>query len=276
MPDPEVVIEEEIKPPETGSIEVDITEKPEAKSDAKPVDAKPPVTETSVDITGLSNQLSGARRIIEKLQRDIAELKQRPAAVAAPIAASQTAPATNEYDKLVEQGQWQTAVTKIAEQAAASVLTAKQAEAQFNQVQESREQIRQGHMKTLLTTYTELDEATGDPASLVSVVFNKVLDAHPEYSSSELGPRTAMRDMEHILLIEHGILPRGTTPVHTKETARQARVNQASLPPGRPAGKPGVVTLSKEQKELCDMQGIPYADYARSLRDVEKGGGITT
>ena len=275
MPDPEVVIEEEIKPPETGSIEVDITEKVEVKPDAKPADVKPVAQPAEpTDISGLSNQLSGARRIIEKLQRDIAELKQRPQTTVAPAAAPQAA--TNEYDKLVEQGQWQTAVTKIAEQAAASVLTAKQAEAQFNQVQESREQIRQGHMKTLLTTYTELDEATGDPASLVSVVFNKVLDAHPEYSSSELGPRTAMRDMEHILLIEHGILPRGTTPVHTKETARQARVNQASLPPGRPAGKPGVVTLSKEQKELCDMQGIPYADYARSLLAVEQGGGIST
>ena len=254
-----IVAETEEKPQDVGVV-VDLEKKEEPKAEVK--DAKPAESDS------VKNALNGAYRIIGKLQKEVEQLKaNQPHRVPS----TPQEPTESRYNKLAEDGQWIKAVEEIAENRAKQIIDQKEAERQFNQVQNQRESIRQAGMSEVTKRYPELDEVKGDPESVVSKVFSQVLDLHPEYASSEFGPKLAMRDMEEILETQHGIPLRRETQ---KEVVTK-RPNQGYLPPGRPSGKPGTVTLSREQKEFCDHHKIPYENYAKNVRMSERNQEVT-
>ena len=267
--DEPVIQEEESKEPKAPeTLEVDLDEqKPEA---AKPEDAIAQKVRDDLDrlysgkLDQVENRLRGAQRINTQLQQKLQALEQRLAPKAPVTPESQR---DAELQALVDKGDWQTAVGKIAEERAAALYQQRlQLEQQQSQIQAMEQTLDQSR-QLVSQRYPDLDVENGDPDSDISRTFNAILNQDPGLLRNPYGPEIAMHRMEEAIRAQQ-------STEQNAETARQQRVGQGGLPVSRGAGVGGKVTLDKEQKEFIDYHGIDPKVYAQMQQSLAQHGGV--
>ena len=119
---PEVEVVDPEKPDAAPLIEVDLTPKSDVKKDA-------PKPQEPDQLQLLRNKISSYDRILHAQRQELDALKSK---VVAP-APTPPAPATDEYDKLVEDGKWKEAVRGLGKEVATQVYQELMAQQQAQQ-----------------------------------------------------------------------------------------------------------------------------------------------
>lgn len=163
----------------------------------------------------------------------------------------------DEWDKKL-QTNWKGTVEELAEQKFQKLMQAEETRRQSEYKAQQASQLLENNKMQVLKKHTELTDETSTKAE----VYRQILQERPEYLSNPFGPVLAMRDMEDRLR-EQGVVDEPTRQIVQKEVVRQARANGGTVPKGSPASGNQKITLSKEQKEFCDQQGIKYENYAK-------------
>lgn len=141
-----------------------------------------------------------------------------------------------------------------------------------NQVEYERQrnlQLLEENKRKVLERHKELNDETSSKAD----VYRGVLQEHPEYIMNPFGPVLAMRDMEDKLR-DRGELDESTRQVVQKEVIRQTRAGAGVIPKGTPPSKQNSITLTREQKELCDANGWKYEKYAKYANMLKSNQGV--
>ena len=243
---------EEPKETEEGGIEVLLEEEKgeEEKQEVKTEVKEEPKEEVKQD--SFKNKVYAQDRIISKLEKKIEELEAKKI---------ESEPELDDLDKLA-QTDWKKAVAEIVKRER----TATDKEIQAKSQERERLQILQQNEQTVLSKYPELNETTSEHSQIWFDVLNK----NPRWRQSPDGPTLVMREMEDVLRSRgYDIGGRATQEVK-QERERLARVNATSLKSSRatPSNK---VILSKEQREFCDINGVSYEEYARTLKKTGEG-----
>ena len=262
MPEPEelreVVVDEDLKP----AVTVDLN---------KPAETKPPEQKSGETdsqylnrIKQFENQMNASRRVTEGLKRDMEEIKrlvsQRNAPEPQPVATQ------DELDRMVEAGQWKQAVEKLAEKKAMEIMEKQNSQRTMTESLARRNEILEKSKKAVLERYPELDPEAGDPESEVAKAYVQVWNENPDLWQNERGVLVAMTLMEQRL--------KSSKPSVPEDSSRRVRASAVSTPPSRTGVKSGIIQLTKEQKQFCDENRIPYDRYARSLQGIETNGSV--
>lgn len=166
----------------------------------------------------------------------------------------------DEWDKKL-QTNWRGTVEELAE-AKFNKMMEVQAQKQAAEYQRQQtSQLLENNKTQVLKKHTELNDETSQKAE----IYRQVLQERPEYLSNPFGPVLAMRDMEDRLR-DLGVVDNSTRQVVDKEVARQTRTNGGVIPKGSTVQSKNSVTLSKDQKEFCDANGIKYENFAKYSR----------
>lgn len=250
-----------------GSVEIDIEQKP--AGDGKSAQATPvQPQETAQDKAwkAIENQLAATRRVNEKLQKELAEIKTK---IATPSPSAPVVATTNELDKLVADGRWQEAVGKVAEEKAQKLFEQKELlRIQQDQAAQSVQRLEQAK-QSVIEKYPDLHPETGNAESPVSVAYAQTLNEHPEYLKNEFGPVLAMYEMEKKM--NQPVTQRFQDAGANYETVRRGRANAASLPPSRPASGKNMVTIDRDEKAMIDYSGINAQTYAKVKKALAGG-----
>ena len=225
--------------------------------------------------THWTNKANKEYRKRSDLEREIAALRTSPVRTHVP---AETEPNRAELDKLVEDGQWDKAVEKLAEKKVDERLTAIQAKNQQDRVQADRTIAFQQAQSEAVYKYPDL---ANDDSELTEF-YLKVLDKFPQYRNNPDGPMLTMYRMEEeakrlgVQLTpseEWSSAYKGTPAVGgNKEVARRARAQAGSIGAGRGAAGSRTYTLSKEQQEIVRNSGIDEKSYARVASQLEGNG----
>lgn len=164
------------------------------------------------------------------------------------------------YDELVEKD-WKQAVRTLAREEA-------QAERQIQIQQDYQRQLEQNKVNILdqskqkvMIKYPELQ----DQDNPITKKYMRILSTNQDYLRNDRGPLLAMRDMEDELRDE-GNLDEVSRRAVEKEVTRQVRTGMSSLPRTSGPASSNKVSLTREQKELCDNHNIRYEDYALMVK----------
>lgn len=175
--------------------------------------------------------------------------------------AIQPKPESHDELDLKLQKDWKGTIREMARQEAVEI---RKQEVEQNRIEQQRQQTTQlleNNKMQVLKKHTELNDETSQKAEL----YRQVLQERPEYLSNPFGPVLAMRDMEDRLR-DLGVVDNSTRQVVEKEVARQTRTNGGTIPKGSNVQNKNSVTLSKDQKEFCDANGIKYENFAKYSR----------
>ena len=180
--------------------------------------------------------------------------------------------AKDNYDELLEKGDWRTPITSLARDITREEL---QKAIQIQREEETKRQSEankvtalESSKKKVLDRYPDLADSNSD----LSTRYMTVLNSHQEYLTNEYGPLLAMRDMEDELRNE-GRLDEYSKKAVDKEVERRART-QASVLPRVTRSSPKTIVLSREQKEYCDHNNMDYAEYAKSVRMMNESSQV--
>lgn len=288
MADPvEVVVEDPepaADPSQAEGVKVDL--KPGAATPAAPKPATPPADEAGERrMKALENQLAAQRRVTETLQRQLA---QRPAQApamptgAAALPAGTAQETVDKYDQLVTDGRWQEAVRLLSREEARTEYQTQQALTEYHRVQAARVETWQGVMQRVRSRYPQLDETNGDPASQEWALYNEAVAQLNQQDANFAGDiyaaELAMRRMEDLARERGLVLKPMSTPAAQPRTP--GRGVQTSMPASRRAGGAATYTLTKDQKDWCDLhlghlpEAERYKGYAGIAQAIEQGGTV--
>jgi len=237
----EVSIGEEQKPQEP---QVSATEKPKPQED---------------DSTKMRNRLGYQERQIQKLQQQI-ETMGKPSQ---PATEPEKEVPVSELDKMVQDGHWQEAVTKLARKEAMDLYQIEQAKIKEQADQQLLTSEIEKNAQSALDRHPELNDATSEKAQIWLDTLNK----NPRWRQSPDGPLLTMYKMEEELRKKGYDIDGSIKKSVESEKERLARASATSTPSSRPVSS-NKITLSKEQREFCDLNGVKYEDYARNLAKV--------
>ena len=249
------------------SVETQDTPKDEVQEEPKVV-VKEEKPKPSTDDQSWRNKVFAQDRIIQKMNREIEEMRQR--VVVEPSSTKQEViTELDEIDKLA-QTDWKAAVNKLAERQAREII-AKEREG----IKEQQELLQvkntlENNTQVVVGKHPELNEGGSEK----STIFQSILSNNPRWRTSPDGPLLVMYEMENELR-KRGYDVEGN--VHQKvekEVSRIARVSSTSLPSSRQTISTNKIVLSREQREFCDQNGMSYEDYARTLSKSRGKEGI--
>ena len=109
-------------------------------------------------------------------------------------------------------------------------------------------------------------------------MFMSILEKHPEWRNSPIGPMKVVNEMKKSLAKgESGsnILNKAKSEGALAEKERQARIGNQPLSNNRDATQRKTFTLTKEQLEYCKESGIKPEDYAKIALRINQGEGVT-
>ena len=230
------------------SIVVDL-DKPQDSKEAKPQQTEKYVTvEELKSIQKQMNGMSAALRNVEKISRQINELQS---VISNPkVTPKEKLEAKDELDELVEVN-WKKAVSKIADGVIEEKLKTLELQNQTRQAEYMTSQTLEKSKQEAASKHPELL----DESSEKSQVYMRILNQHPEYLHNPYGPKLAMHDMEEELGIKSSV-------------SKPQRINATYIPRSTSSSNPNRITLTPDQKEFCDHNGIKYEDYARNYKVV--------
>lgn len=285
----DALVEGEEAPSRKGELQVDLKETEETSS--KPADGKaqeapatPPDRSEDKRWKALESQVAATRRINEDLRRQLMTLNERltpQSDAGVKVLPKGTAQETiDKYDQLVEGGKWQDAVRLMAREEYKSTREVEQATAQIRYVEERRITALERSKQKVESLYPKLHRETGDPESTETQLFNEALaelsNDDEQFLHDPYAPELAMRRMEELAQSRGVSLTRASkTP-----TGSPRRLGQTSLPVSRGSGGASTYTLSRDQKEWCDMhlghlpENERYKHYARFAKTAETEGSV--
>lgn len=290
----EPTVESEGTTPSTGkSVQVDLNVEPvKPGAGAKPA-ATPTVDPKRLD--AIEKWVAGTRRMVEKIERSILGIEHRmtqPAAVSAPstkpsagstvMPAGTAQPVIDKYDQLVDENRWQEAVRLLAREEARTEYESQQQESARQQEAQARLGALVQSKARVAIRYPTLHPETGDnespEAQLFEEVYQQAGQSDPTLLVDPHAPELLMHRMED-LAQARGIKlkPVASGSEFTVPSGRGSiGVRGGGLPPSRGAGgtKSNVVTLTPEQREYCEYHGIPFEDYAKSLKALGETGEV--
>jgi len=268
MPEPEekddiVVVVEET----SGTVKEEVVEKPDPKDEEIKA-----LKETVGKLERSVNHTAGSYRIIENLQKQVADLIKSKS-VTTKTETGEPVKSDEELVKLINED----LVAGVSEIYKRQRKAEKEQESKKSELEKiEKEQTRQiSLMETnkqgVLEKYPELNDPTSDYAK----IWFELLDKKPHYKTNYLGPLMLMRDMEDecrkqgLKVKEEGV---NAEKVIEKEVSRRTNVRQTSLKPGaktKPGG--GEVVLTQEQIIFCKHNNIPLKNYAATLKRLNSG-----
>lgn len=277
MPKPEG--QEEIKEEKTseiietqdGGVEVSVktqdTPKEEIQEETKVV-VKEEKPKPSVDDQSWRNKVFAQDRIIQKMNREIEEMRQR--VIVEPSSTKQEVNTElDEIDKLA-QTDWKAAVNKLAERKAREILDTEKKHIEEQQERISVQNAMETNSKVVVSKHPELNETDSEK----SLIFQSILSNNPRWRTSPDGPLLVMYEMENELRKRGYDVEGNVTQKVEKEVNRLTRASASSLPASRPATSTNKIVLTREQREFCDQNGMSYEDYARTLSKSRGKEGI--
>ena len=264
-----VVVDLEAKPQPTPSKEDELVKKLESTISAK----------YDRVLKNLENQLAGARRIIERQEK---ERTQQPKPQPEPTVEQQKVYQT-ELDRLKDTDPWK-AVDMLAEEKAKEMLKKQETERQLNELNQKREVTFNKSLEIVRSEYptlfTDTDDGLTELDILVKDTYRQIQNENQELLSDPYGPTTIKEEMERRLLQSGVDLPlrrmRELYLTQGKSQPRRVGVEAGSLPPGRATASDGKYTLTPDEKTMCETYGIPLEEYARTARALNVEGQVTT
>ena len=267
MPKPEEAIVEEPKASEItetpdGGVEVSVetqdTPKEEVQEEPKVI-VKEEKPKLSTDDQSWRNKVFAQDRIIQKMNREIEEMRQK--VIVEPSSTKQeVVTELDEIDKLA-QTDWKAAVNKLAERQTREILKKEREGIKEQQELLQTKNTMETNTQSVVGKHPELNEEGSEK----STIFQSILSNNPRWRTSPDGPLLVMYEMENELR-KRGYDVEGN--VHQKvekEVSRIARASSISLPSSRQTISTNKIVLSREQREFCDQNGMSYEDYARTL-----------
>lgn len=258
-------------PSTTPAVVVDVSGKP-GQPDAKP-------SPTPDELRSLKNQMAGYQRIAQEMKQGLKEIREalqkpQPSQPATPV--PQPIAGGSEYDKynaMVEQGRVWEAVRELSRLEAQQVVQSTKTVEALKSDQDTREAILAKSKHLVFTKYPDLKPETWNEENPVAALFEEVAASDPSLTTNPHGPELAMHRMEALAAargIKLPIAPASPTPA---APSRAPSVPSWPAPRG-PASRPGTITLTREQKELCDHQGISYEAYAKQVAALDASGSV--
>jgi len=286
MPKPEEVqVEQEdlekTKPEETLEIPLDDEGEIKTEEQKKKDDEEAKAKEQEVH---KKNQEAAARRIdrekadlkkrLEDREREIAELRKPRV--------NNSFGNTNPYNPVVKDKKyWE---TRLAEDPVTALDEYEEHKYQIRlkQQQEAseRESLVGSFYKSLEDAkeiaYEEFPELKNEGSEHYSM-FMDILDKHPEWRNSPIGPIKVANEMKKMLNSGKGgnIISNARSEGATQERDRQARISNQPLSSGRDTGAKKSFTLTKAQLELCKEMNIKPESYAKIAMRMNNGEGVT-
>lgn len=264
--DEEKLEEESSKITETeeGGVEVSVEEETPEKEAAqeKKEEAKKP----AVKQDPLTNKVYAHDRILSNVQKSIEELKNIMLADSSRSAITQEQETNlDEIDKLA-QTDWKAAVRKISETTQKEILEQERKQIESSKSQQEVAELMEKNSEFVLSKHSELNDA----ASEKSQIYQAILNNNPRLRTSPDGPLLIMYEMENELR-NRGYDVDGSVKAKVEaETDRVTRVSATALPASRTIATGNKIVLTREQRDFCDQNDIPYEEYARTLK---KSGG---
>ena len=237
--------------------------KPEEADVVKEEKPKP-----SVDDQSWRNKVFAQDRIIQKMSREIEEMRQRvvsePSSTKAEVNTE-----LDEIDKLA-QTDWKAAVNKLAERKAREILDNEKLHIQEQQERLQVQNTMETNSRAVVAKHPELNEADSEK----SLIFQSILSANPRWRTSPDGPLLVQYEMENELRKRGYDVEGNVTQKVEKEVSRFTRASASSLPASRQTASTNKIVLTREQREFCDNNGMSYEDYARTLSKSRGKEGI--
>jgi hypothetical protein len=206
------------------------------------------------------------KRKAAELEKKYKEFSSRPVQAAPQYTPAPTQPRESingvpvpqtkeEWDNLARQD-WQLAVDMR------SIINSRRITAEAKSAQEGLKTLEDAKQK-VLDKYPDL----GDVSSEKSQIYLRILDRHPEYLTLPKGPIYAMRDMED----EMESLGMLSDKKSSKTQTEAVRTSRAALTaPGKFVEKAGrTVTLTKDELEFCEGQGLDPKEFAKKKHEQE-------
>ena len=248
------------------SVEEETKEIPETTVQEKKEEEKEPSKQDS-----LKNKVYAHDRILTNVQRSIEELKNIMLANSpSSTTTSEQQVELDELDKLAQKD-WKAAVSKLAEVKTKEILNAEKKQIEEEKTNLDTVQLMEENSQLVIKRHSELN----DPDSEKSQIFQEILNNNPRWRTSPDGPLLTMYNME-VELRKRGYDVDGEISKNVEaEKTRLIRVTSASLPSSHITQTTGnKVVLTREQKEFCDLNGVSYEEYARTLKKSGEKGGI--
>lgn len=210
----------------------------------------------------LTNQLAGSRRIQEKLQSELAGLKNRFEETASRLSGREASPVVD-LDALIEEGKWKEAVGRISEERVERALANERERYRLEKEKESRLEIWNKSKNYVTSRYPELDPESGNPESEIARLFGSVWSANPRYAAELDGPRLAMQEMEDVMRERGMAIPHGKRSADEGSLSRRlARQNVAS----RGKGSAREASLDDNEKAFAQWSGIDEGEYEKTKK----------
>ena len=252
---PEVAVDDS----QDKAIEIDL-DKP---AQTTPISSEPKYV-TVEDLEKIRKQLNGLSymgRQFNELSKKLDGLQYQPQPRV------QTDGSKDPYDELVEKD-WKQAVRTLAREEAESLRQAQIQHDYQRQLEQQKVSILEQSKQRVVAKYPEIQDQDSD----IAKKYMKILSANQDYLRNDRGPLLAMRDMEDELRDE-GKLDEVSRRAVEKEVTRQVRTGATTLPrTSNGATSPNKITLTREQKELCDNHNIRYEDYAAMVKKQQVSG----
>jgi hypothetical protein len=261
----------EITETQDGGVEVSVeaqdTPKDVVQEEPKVV-VKEEKPKPSTDDQSWRNKVFAQDRIIQKMSREIEEMRQR---VANEPSSTKTEVLTelDEIDKLA-QTDWKAAVNKLAERKAREILDNEKKHIEEQQERLQVQNTMEANSKSVVAKHPELNEADSEK----SLIFQSILSNNPRWRTSPDGPLLVMYEMENELRRRGYDVEGNVTQKVEKEVNRITRASASSLPASRQTTSTNKIVLTREQREFCDQNGMSYEDYARTLSKSRGKEGI--
>lgn len=259
MLDEEIKKEPEETKEENDGVTVDLDKKSDDKPEEPTKEAPSEKYVTPDDLEKVRRQVDGLSYLGRKFEDAFKKLDSfMPTA-------KEDGTQPDDYDELVQKD-WKQAVRKLASDEYAERRKKEIEEETQLRAEQDKVSVLEQSRQAVRDKYPEID----DPGSEISQRFTKILNSKQEYLKNEYGPLLTMREVEDELRSE-GRLDEFTKKAVEKEVARRTRAQGGAVPRGsKGTGSASQVTLTKDQKELCDFHNIPYENYASNLKKLNE------
>ena len=213
------------------------------------------------------NFLSAGRRHDDSLEKKINEIYEK-----LNTKEPETTPENlDEIDQLAQKD-WKKAVETLADRRFEERM---KKEREQDNLKKTQEYLSGALEKSKLEVMSRHPEIETDPTSEKAQIFQRIVQAHPDYLTNPYGPKLAMNDMEDELRTKGWLEPDIVRRVE-KEAERRSRVVKTNISKDRAVNE-GKITLDATEQEFCKTNDIPYEDYAKNKKTLLGGGteGVT-
>lgn len=200
----------------------------------------------------------------ETLAKRLAELERKSATPLSSFGATQPVVKTTSY---WEKRLAESPVEALGEYYAYQRQQEREAEERIAQQQQMVEGYSKAIEESTNMAYEEIP-ALKDESSEEYMTFMSILEQHPEWRQSPMGPMKVVREMKKIAR-ESGESKENT------ERVRQTRIVNQPISGTRTTDKPKSVTLTREQLQYCRENNVKPEDYAKYLVKLSNGEGVT-